>query len=111
MSSTVWRGLLAGLVISLCTASAVSAAVLLLAADLAPGPGIHVPVDPTQAGEPQTVMIVGSDRRGDGLPVRSDTIILARLDKDRAVTAARRARCGRSSGCSPPRGGPSGSTA
>ena len=50
-----------------CTASAVSAAVLLLAADLAPGPGIHVPVDPTQAGEPQTVMIVGSDRRGDGL--------------------------------------------
>ena len=88
MPSTVRRGLTAGVVIALSTAGALAASVLLLAADLAPPGGIDAPVDPSQAGAPQTVMIVGSDRRGsgDGVPPRSDTIILVRLDAARRAT-------------------------
>jgi LCP family protein required for cell wall assembly len=84
----VWRGLLAGVVICFSTAGAVSASVLLLAADLLPdGPPLNVPVDPSEAGEAQTLMIIGSDRRrGDERPPRSDTIMLVRLDPAREAT-------------------------
>ena len=84
----VWRGLLAGLLICLCTAGAVSASVLLFAADLLPDdPPLEVDVDRADAGEPQTLLIIGSDRRRDDeQPPRSDTILLARLDPDRDAT-------------------------
>jgi LCP family protein required for cell wall assembly len=93
----VWRGLLAGILISLMTAGAVSAAVLLQVDDvihiLQEGrTAIEIPeIDRPDAGKAQTLMILGSDRRyGDkklGLKPRSDTMILVRLDPDKEVIA------------------------
>jgi polyisoprenyl-teichoic acid--peptidoglycan teichoic acid transferase len=94
----IWRGLLAGLLICLSTAGAVSAAVLLQVDELiniieAEGRApIEIPeIDREDAGKAQTLMILGSDRRfGDkkaGLKPRSDTIILVRLDPDKEVIA------------------------
>jgi LCP family protein required for cell wall assembly len=92
------RGALCGLVIVLLAAGSVSAAGFLQADDLintiekegrAP---INIPeIDRADAGEAQTLMILGSDQRyGDkkaGLKPRSDTIILVRLDPDKEATA------------------------
>jgi polyisoprenyl-teichoic acid--peptidoglycan teichoic acid transferase len=93
-----WRGLLAGVLICLMTAGAVSAAVLLQVdevLDILRREGraaIEIPeIDRADAGKAQTLMILGSDRRfGDkqaGIPPRSDTIILVRLDPDKEVIA------------------------
>ena len=92
------RGALCGLVIVLLAAGTVSAAGFLQADTIintiekegrAP---INIPeIDRAQAGEAQTLMILGSDQRfGDkklGLKPRSDTIILVRLDPDKEATA------------------------
>ncbi len=92
------RGFLCGLVIVLLGAGTVSAAGFLQANTLtqivekegrAP---INVPeIDRADAGEAQTLMILGSDQRhGDtkaGIKPRSDTIILVRLDPDKEATA------------------------
>ncbi len=94
----IWRGLLAGVLICLCTAGAVSAAVLLQVDDIiniieAEGRApIEIPeIDREDVGKAQTLMILGSDTRyGDkdaGLKPRSDTIILVRLDPDKEVIA------------------------
>jgi LCP family protein required for cell wall assembly len=94
----VWRGLLAGVLISLMTAGAVSAAGLLQVdevLDILREEGraaIEIPeIDRADAGKAQTLMILGSDRRfGDkeaGIPPRSDTMILVRLDPDKEVIA------------------------
>jgi LCP family protein required for cell wall assembly len=94
----LWRALLAGVLICLMTAGAVSATVLLQVDDIiniieregrAP---ISIPeIDRADAGKAQTLMILGSDRRyADkklGLKPRSDTIILVRLDPDKNVLA------------------------
>ena len=78
------RALLAGLLIALSTAGAVYASVQLLADDILPEPlpgfpGLTAPED----GRPQTLMLIGSDRRvGDGRPPLSDTIMLVRLTPD-----------------------------
>jgi LCP family protein required for cell wall assembly len=94
----LWRALIAGVLICLVTATAVSATVLLQVDDIinileregrAP---IEIPeIDRADAGSAQTLMILGSDRRsGDrkrGLKPRSDTIILVRLDPDKNVIA------------------------
>ena len=92
------RGALCGLLIVLLGAGTVSAAGFLQADTLintieregrAP---IHIPeIDRAEAGEAQTLMILGSDQRyGDqklGIKPRSDTIILVRLDPDKEATA------------------------
>ena len=92
------RALLAGVLICLATAGAVSATVLLQVDDVltilreqgrAP---IEIPeIDRADAGKAQTLMILGSDMRyGDkkaGLKPRSDTMILVRLDPDKEVIA------------------------
>ena len=94
----LWRGLLAGVLICLMTAGAVSAAVLLQVDDILHilreegRAAIEIPeIDRADAGKAQTLMILGSDRRfGDkeaGIPPRSDTIILVRLDPDKEVIA------------------------
>jgi polyisoprenyl-teichoic acid--peptidoglycan teichoic acid transferase len=94
----IWRALLAGVLISLATAGAVSATVLLQVdeiLDILKKEGraaIEVPeIDRAEAGKAQTLMILGSDRRfGDkklGLKPRSDTMILVRLDPDKEVIA------------------------
>ena len=66
----VWRGLLAGLLICLCTAGAVSATVLLQVDDVLRilreegRAAIDIPeIDRAAAGKAQTLMILGSDRR------------------------------------------------
>jgi len=94
-----WRGLLAGVLICLMTAGAVSAAVLLQVdeiIDILQQEGraaIEIPeIDRADAGKAQTLMILGSDRRygdkkEDGVTPRSDTIILVRLDPDKEVIA------------------------
>jgi polyisoprenyl-teichoic acid--peptidoglycan teichoic acid transferase len=92
------RGAICGLLIVLLAAGTVSAAGFLQADTLintiekegrAP---INIPeIDRAQAGEAQTMMILGSDQRfGDkklGIKPRSDTIILVRLDPDKEATA------------------------
>jgi polyisoprenyl-teichoic acid--peptidoglycan teichoic acid transferase len=94
----IWRGLLAGLLISLATAGAVGAAGLLQVEEILEQlrkygrAAIEVPeIDRADAGKAQTLMILGSDiRYGDrkaGLKPRSDTIILVRLDPDKEVIA------------------------
>jgi LCP family protein required for cell wall assembly len=94
----IWRGLLAGIIIMLSTAAAVSAAVLLQVDEIiniieAEGRApIEIPeLDRAEAGKAQTIMILGSDiRYGDreqGLKPRSDTILLVRLDPDKEVIA------------------------
>jgi LCP family protein required for cell wall assembly len=92
------RGALCGLVIMLLAAGSVSAAGFLQADDLintiekeGRAPIVIPEIDRADAGEAQTLMILGSDQRyGDkkaGLKPRSDTIILVRLDPDKEATA------------------------
>lgn len=92
------RFVLAAVIIVLATAGATSATLLLevdrlvTIFDKESGPPIAEGVlDDVASGEPQTIMLLGSDRRYvdkvQGNPARSDTIILLRLDPDRGVTA------------------------
>ena len=94
----LWRALIAGVLICLMTAGAVSATVLLQVdevLDILREEGraaIEIPeIDRADAGKAQTLMILGSDRRyGDKeakIPPRSDTMILVRLDPDKEVIA------------------------
>jgi len=55
-----------------------------------PIPGIQNELDQVEPGGPQTILVLGSDRRfgqTKGEPPRSDTIILVRLDPDKKATA------------------------
>jgi LCP family protein required for cell wall assembly len=93
------RFLLAGTLIVLATAASVSTAVLLevdrvvdvFRANNEALAGIDEVLDDVEAGEPQTILLLGSDDRYDdrvaGIPGRSDTMILVRLDPDREVTS------------------------
>jgi LCP family protein required for cell wall assembly len=57
----------------------------------APIPGIEGALDNVDPGKPQTILVLGSDRRFQDVkeknPVRSDTLLLVRLDPARGVTA------------------------
>ncbi|MCW3011167.1 MAG: LytR family transcriptional regulator [Solirubrobacterales bacterium] len=95
------RFLLAALVIVMATSTAVATAALLEVKDSAdiferfstPIAGITEEnvLDDVDAGGPQTIIVLGSDRRFVDIaaktPTRSDTIILLRLDPDRGATA------------------------
>ena len=96
----IWRFLAAGLVIFLCAAGATATAALLEVKDISDTFGkFSTPVDKetvtalddVDAGDPQTLLILGSDERyidkKQGNPARSDTIILLRLDPARGATA------------------------
>ena len=101
--SMLKRAVLAGLAIVLMSGAAVSAAVLLQVDDV-----INIverngrraikvaEITPSEAGKPQTIMVLGTDKRAGGIdkdrPALSDTIILVRLDKDKRRLAALRAR-------------------
>jgi LCP family protein required for cell wall assembly len=54
-------------------------------------PGVNEVLDDVDPGAPQTILVLGSDRRyadkKAGLPPRSDTIILVRLDPSKDATA------------------------
>lgn len=97
----VWkRGLLGAVLLFLCTGGAVATAALLqvkqasdifssVSAPLEGFKGPTSPLDDVSAGQPQTLMLLGSDRRyADGkVPGNSDTIVLVRLDPDKGATA------------------------
>jgi LCP family protein required for cell wall assembly len=55
-----------------------------------PIPGVQNVLDDVPAGAPQTILLLGSDRRfgdGKGNPPRADTIIVVRLDPEKKATA------------------------
>src|SRR4051794_19653671 len=93
------RALVGAVLIFGCSAAAVASAGLLevdqliriVKSESAPIPGIEGALDNVPAGKPQTVLVLGSDRRFVDIkeknPVRSDTILLVRLDPSRGVTA------------------------
>ncbi len=92
---SLWWRFLAGSVI-IVTSIAASVAVLGLlffedvAANLDPIPGVKDQLTAIESDEPQTIMIVGSDKReGEpslkGDPGRSDTTMLVRIDPDKRV--------------------------
>jgi LCP family protein required for cell wall assembly len=95
----LWRATIGALLIFACSAASVAAAGLLevdqliriVKSESAPIPGIEGALDNIPAGKPQTVLVLGSDRRYQDIkehnPVRSDTMLLVRLDPARGVTA------------------------
>ena len=89
--SLFWRFATASILIVISTATAVALSALLfltdVAADLQPIPGVQDELDAVEPGEPQTIMILGSDERADtpGDPGRSDTTLLLRVDAQNQV--------------------------
>jgi LCP family protein required for cell wall assembly len=95
----LWRAGLAMLIITLLSAASVATAVLLEVkkdADIfqreqIPIPNIQGALDGVSAGGPQTILVLGSDRRYADIkaknPVRSDTMMLVRLDPSKSATA------------------------
>jgi LCP family protein required for cell wall assembly len=95
------RFALAGLLITLLTAGAVASAGLLevnslvqVIKDESVGhaiPGLKGALDDVPAGKPQTILVLGSDRRFVDIkqdnPARSDTMMLVRLDPSKEATA------------------------
>jgi LCP family protein required for cell wall assembly len=80
------RFLAASLVIVSSVAAATAVSVLLYATDIAEGlggiPGVTQQLTETDGGEPQTILILGSDKRPTDDTGRSDTAILLRVDPD-----------------------------
>ena len=94
----MWKRFLIGaLLVVLLSATAVASGVLLQVHDTiavfqnesTPIPGIKNELDKVDPGGPQTILVLGSDGRyGEkGIPVRSDTMIIVRLDPDKNATA------------------------
>jgi LCP family protein required for cell wall assembly len=93
------RFALAGVLLVVLTATATATAVLLEVKDdlsifrreSTPIPGIQDALDDVDPGGPQTILLLGSDRRYVDIkqhnPTRSDTIILVRLDPSKGATA------------------------
>jgi LCP family protein required for cell wall assembly len=92
------RFAIGAVLIVLLSATAVSSAVLLevdksievFQENSIPIPDIENELDKVDPGSPQTILVLGSDGRytdGKGDPVRSDTIIVVRLDPDKKSTA------------------------
>ena len=86
-----WRFLTASTVIIVAVATAVSLSALLafngIASDLNTIPHAERYIDQIEPGEPQTILIVGSDKRAStpGDPGRSDTTMLLRVDPEKGV--------------------------
>ena len=93
------RAAVGAVLITLLSAATVASAGLLAVDELitivknesAPIPGIEGALDDVATGKPQTILVLGSDRRyqdsKDGNPVRSDTLLLVRLDPSKRATA------------------------
>jgi LCP family protein required for cell wall assembly len=95
----LFRAAIGAFLIFACSAATVASAGLLevdqliriVKSESAPIPGIEGALDDVPAGKPQTILVLGSDRRFQDVkeknPVRSDTLLLVRLDPARGVTA------------------------
>src|SRR3954462_9394695 len=95
------RFAIAGVLITLLTAGTVASAGLLEVKDLVSVirdesaghviPGLKGALDDVPAGKPQTILVLGSDRRFVDIkqdnPARSDTMMLVRLDPSKEATA------------------------
>jgi polyisoprenyl-teichoic acid--peptidoglycan teichoic acid transferase len=92
------RFAIGGILVVLLTTTAVATGILLqvhesvqiFQRESTPIPGIRNELDKVDPGGPQTILVLGSDRRygdGKGIPARSDTIIVVRLDPDKNATA------------------------
>ncbi len=93
------KALLAGVLITLLTAATVASAALLEVDQLVQIvkkegqgiPGVKNVLDNVDGGGPQTILVIGSDRRYQDRNIknaaRSDTLILVRLDPDKGATA------------------------
>jgi polyisoprenyl-teichoic acid--peptidoglycan teichoic acid transferase len=93
------RAAIGAFLIFVCSAATVASAGLLevdqliriVKSESAPIPGIEGALDNVDPGKPQTILVLGSDRRFQDVreknPVRSDTLLLVRLDPARGVTA------------------------
>jgi polyisoprenyl-teichoic acid--peptidoglycan teichoic acid transferase len=86
------RFLAASFVIVISIAAATSTSLLLYLSDIAEGlggiPQVENELAHVDGGDPQTILILGSDRRpGEGDRGRSDTTMLLRLDADKNVLA------------------------
>lgn len=84
MRRSLLRYALGAALITLATAAAVATASLLTIDSWVDGPSFDVPTESPESGDPQTILLVGSDRRyraGRG-DARSDTLMLVRLDPD-----------------------------
>lgn len=83
-----WRFLTASILIVVTVATAVSVSSLLLLTDVAarlqPLPGLSDKLEEIGPGDPQTILIIGSDKRTnlEGDPGRSDTTMLLRVDPE-----------------------------
>jgi LCP family protein required for cell wall assembly len=91
--SVLWKFAAGGLLMVLLTAAATATAGLLAIKDVAeriPKIAQDVPVAPTKPGKPQTILLLGSDRRyvdrNSKNSARSDTIMLIRLDPGQEAT-------------------------
>jgi polyisoprenyl-teichoic acid--peptidoglycan teichoic acid transferase len=91
--SLLWKFAAGGLLIILLTAAATATAGLLAIKDVAeriPKIAQDVPVEPSKPGKPQTILLLGSDRRyadrNQKDAARSDTIMLLRLDPGQEAT-------------------------
>jgi LCP family protein required for cell wall assembly len=83
----MWARFLAAsliIVISMATATSVSALVLLtdISGIFGGIPGIEKKLTPVEGGDPQTILILGSDKRPTDATGRSDTTILLRVNPD-----------------------------
>jgi polyisoprenyl-teichoic acid--peptidoglycan teichoic acid transferase len=92
------RFAIGGILVVLLTTTAVATGLLLqvhesvqiFQRESTPIPGIRNELDKVDPGGPQTILVLGSDRRygdGKGIPARSDTIIVVRLDPEKNATA------------------------
>jgi polyisoprenyl-teichoic acid--peptidoglycan teichoic acid transferase len=87
------RFLTASLVIVISMATATSVSILLYLSDIAKGlgglPDVQDQLQAVEGGDPQNILILGSDKRPDlkGDPGRSDTTMLLRLDPDNDAIA------------------------
>jgi LCP family protein required for cell wall assembly len=87
---SLWLRFMAGsvlIVTSMAAAVAVAGLLLLddLVEDLRPIPGVQAQLAAVESDEPQTILIIGSDKRAsdpEGVGARSDTAMLLRVDPD-----------------------------
>jgi polyisoprenyl-teichoic acid--peptidoglycan teichoic acid transferase len=91
--SVLWKFAAGGLLMVLLTAAATATAGLLAIKDVAeriPKIAQELPVEPAHPGKPQTILLLGSDRRyvdrNQKDAARSDTIMLLRLDPHQEAT-------------------------